>query len=89
MINAYRNGMADYGRNAPEEDCRAEAYADASYRPSRIALKTWSDPATTLYGAVHALRMANEADQNDDAEIVSVMIRAALGYFDANLGSIP
>lgn len=85
LIEAYRDGIADYAMNAPEDVDAAAAYAETSYRRPRIALKAWKDPAQTLYGAVDALRMANEADRNDDAEVVSVMLRAALGYFEANL----
>lgn len=85
LIEAYRDGIADFSTNAPEDAAAAAAYAETSYRLPRLALKAWKDPAQTLYGAVDALRMANEADQNDDAEVVSVMLRAALGYFEANL----
>jgi hypothetical protein len=85
MIDAYRDGIADYAKNAPEDAASAAAYAERSYRTPRTALQCWKDPAKTLYGAVFALRMAAEADDNDDAEVVSAMLRAALGYFEANL----
>lgn len=82
LIEAYRSAIADYSRNAPDDAEIAAVYAEASYRKPRIALTAWKDPAMTLYGAVHALRLAHEADQNDDSEMVSVMLKAALGYFD-------
>jgi hypothetical protein len=85
LIDAYRDGMADYAINAPDDVIAAAEYAETSYRRPRIALKSWADPAKTLYGAVYALRMANEADENDDTEVVGVMLRAALGYFEAHL----
>lgn len=88
LIDAYRKGMTDYCQNAPEDAHLAAAYAEDTYKGPRTALQTWSDPAKTLYGAVYALRMAQEADQNDDAEVVSAMLKASLGYFEAAIEAI-
>ncbi|MBB4342111.1 hypothetical protein [Rhizobium leguminosarum] len=87
LIDAYRKGLTDYCRNAPEDYHLAAAYAQETYKLPRIALETWSDPAETLYGAVCALRMAMEADENDDTEVVSAMLKASLGYFEAAIAA--
>lgn len=83
LIDAYRQGLTDFTANAPDDSDAANAYAERSYRPPRRDLQEWSGPALTRLGAISALRMAKDADDNDDAEIVTSMLRAALGYFDA------
>lgn len=83
LIRAYKRSMADYIKNAPDDWEAANAYAEKSFRLSRQRLKAWDAPAATFRGAVSALRMAKDADLNDDAEVVSSMVKAALGYFDA------
>jgi hypothetical protein len=82
LIIAYRNGLADFAAHAPEDPSASYHYAEASYRAPRNALEAWVGPARTFSGAIAALRMARDADQNDDSEIVSVMVLAALGYFE-------
>lgn len=82
-IVAYRQGLSDFAAKAPEDQDSANAYAEKSYRPARRALKDWNAPAVTFVGAVSALKMAKDADLNDDSEVVSAMVKAALGYFEA------
>ncbi|MBY3162087.1 hypothetical protein HFO65_15745 [Rhizobium laguerreae] len=82
-IVAYRQGLSDYTAHAPEDRDSADVYAEKSYRPARRILKTWEAPAKTFVGAVSALKMAKDADLNDDSEVVSAMVKAALGYFEA------
>lgn len=82
LINAYRSGVSDFIANAPEDQHAANIYAENSYRPSRRRLVGWDSPALTLDGAVSAIKMARDADQNDDAEIVSAMVKAACRYFE-------
>jgi hypothetical protein len=82
-IDALRVGLADYNANAPlNNDEAANAYAEKSYRHPRQALVAWDGPALTFAGAYAALKMAKDADESDDAEIVRVMINAAIGYFE-------
>lgn len=82
FIVAYRKGLADFVSNAPEDNDGNKAYAEVSFRLPRKTLESWSSPATTFAGAISALKMAVDADKNDDVEIVSSMIRAAWGYFE-------
>jgi hypothetical protein len=82
-IGDYRAGLADYNERAPtDNDEAATAYAENSYRPPRRILASWDSPALTFEGAVSALKMAKDADNDDDAQVVSAMIRAASGYFE-------
>ncbi|NTF67935.1 hypothetical protein [Rhizobium rhizogenes] len=83
MIISYRQGLADFTANAPEDINGADAFAETSYRAPRRSLESWIGPACTFAGAIAALRMAMDADRNDDTEIVSSMVKAALGYFEA------
>lgn len=82
-IVRYRQGMSDFAANAPDDRGLSDALAEKSYRPARRVLVDWNKPATTFVGAVSALKMAKDADQNDDADLVSAMVNAALGYFEA------
>lgn len=84
LIEAYRSGMADFNANAPEDPAAANAYAERVYRQQRRRLVMWDGPALTLEGAVSAIRMARDADRNDDDEIVSAMIKASCRYFEAH-----
>ena len=82
-IKEFRDGLEDYNRNAPEDDVAANLYAAASYRPKRQVIERWANPAQTLRGAVDALRLADEASEDDDYAVVQPMIRAALAYLEA------
>lgn len=81
-INNFREGFADYSANAPEDDAEASVYAEISYRPPRRVLLSWSAPAVTREGAVAALKLAKEAVENDDHDIVLPMVKAALAYLE-------
>lgn len=82
-IEDLRAGMADYNANAPvDNDAAADAYAEKTYRPARRSLAAWDGPALTFAGAFAALKMAKDADESDDSEIVTVMLNAAIGYFE-------
>lgn len=81
-IKAFREGMADYNANAPEDDALAKAYASVSYIVPRMVLVEWALPARTPGGAVAALRLAKEAERDDDLAIVRPMIGAALRYLE-------
>lgn len=81
MISAYRDGLADFNQNAPEDDAGASAYADATYMPPLRKLICWTGPAATNAGAVSALKLAEEANRNREPLIVAPMIQAALLYF--------
>ncbi|WP_051447600.1 hypothetical protein [Rhizobium leguminosarum] len=82
-IVRYRHGMSEFAANAPNDRDLSDAFAEKSYRPAREALVSWDKPAATFVGAVSALKMAKDADKNDDADLVSAMVNAALGYFEA------
>jgi hypothetical protein len=82
LIISYRQGLSDFAANAPDERDASNEFAENSYRPHRRALESWTGGARTFAGALSALRMARDADRNDDAEIVSAMVCAALGYFE-------
>lgn len=82
-IVRYRQGVSDFASKAPDDRGLSDAVAEKSYRPARRALVAWKKPATTFVGAVSALKMAKDADLNDDADLVSAMVNAALGYFEA------
>jgi hypothetical protein len=82
-IIRYRQGLHDFTINAPNDRDAAELYAEKTYRPPRRMLVAWDKAALTFVGAVSALKMANDADGNDDSEMVSAMVKAALGYFEA------
>lgn len=81
-INAMKAGLADYNANAPEDDDAARAYAEISYRPPRRVIERWKRPAISIDGAVSALRLARDADRDDDGLIVTAMLSAALAFFD-------
>lgn len=82
-IDDLRAGMAEYNANAPvDDDEAANAYAEKTYRQPRRYLAAWDGPALTFAGAFAALKMAKEADDSDDSEIVTVMLSAAIGYFE-------
>ncbi|OWV62549.1 hypothetical protein ATY75_12045 [Rhizobium sp. N122] len=82
-IVRYRQGMSDFAANAPDDLALADAFAEKSYRPARRILVAWSKPAVTFVGAVSALKMAKDADLNDDSEVVSAMVKASLAYFES------
>lgn len=82
-IARYRQGMANFAANAPDDLALSDAFAEKSYRPARRALVDWNKPAVTFAGAVSALKMAKDADLNDDSELVSAMVKASLAYFEA------
>jgi len=83
-IRAFREGLADYNANAPQDDAAAEAYAEMSYVPPMAVLEEWEEPATTRRGALEALRLI--AEENDDfaaSPVVGPLLAAALAYFEA------
>lgn len=81
-IRNFRVGFANYDANAPNDDDAAMAYANKTFKPQRRALVEWISPAKTRQGAIEALRMARDADSNDDHAMVGPMILAALEYFE-------
>jgi hypothetical protein len=82
-IVRYRLGMANFVSNAPDDLALSDAFAEKTYRPERRVLVAWDKPATTFAGAVSALKMAKDADLNDDSEVVSAMVKASLAYFES------
>lgn len=82
LIYAYRVALSDYTDHAPDEEDAAKDFAERSYRSPRNMLIAWDSPAATFAEATSAIKMAFEADLNDDAELVGSMVRAAHRYFD-------
>ncbi|TBD15701.1 hypothetical protein ELH24_09240 [Rhizobium ruizarguesonis] len=82
-VNAYRAGLADYNDNAPmDTDAAADAYAQISWMPPFKALESWTTPATTREGAMAALRLAVDEDENGESPLIGTMMRAALAYLE-------
>jgi hypothetical protein len=82
MITAYRNGLADFNANAPEDNDGANAYGEISWLPPFKALENWTAPATTREGAIAALRLAVEEGAHSYAEFIHPLTTAALAYFE-------
>lgn len=83
VIQAYRDGLDDFNALSGASDEERDAYASISYAPPMAVLDGWEKPATTLKGAVEALRLA--VDENADfasSDMVCSMLYAALAYFD-------
>ena len=82
-IKAYRAGMADYNKNAPADNDAAEDYAEVSYGPPFERLMNWEEPAAFRRGALEALRLAIETNDEGDSPLTGALLAAALGYFEA------
>jgi hypothetical protein len=82
-IGDLRAGQADYNENAPmDTDAAANAYAEISYMPPQRIIEGWNQPALTKGGAIEALKLAMQADQDGDYAIVGPMLAAALAYIE-------
>jgi len=88
-IQAFRDALAAFNASPPSESQQAdEAKIVLTYGPPLDILMTWDQPALSYPGAVEAIRLA--AEENADysgSEIADNMVRAALGYFDAQVGA--
>ena len=90
-VAAYRQGLADFnaysgGKDITDDD--RDAYAAISYAPPLHVLDGWSQPATTLQGALDGIRMAHDEALEDCAPYEPTMIprllAAALAYLDVH-----
>ena len=81
-ISKFRVGFADYDANAPDDDRLAKAYAEVTFRPPRRAIVEWKSPAKTKEGAIAALMLARDADENDDHDMVGPLLKAALAFLE-------
>jgi hypothetical protein len=86
LVEAFNRGYADFERASaelpPDED--VDDIADATFGPALAALKAGAlPPATTLAGAVAALRLVVvEADRFGDDDYDVELVRAALRYLE-------
>ncbi|MCK8779054.1 hypothetical protein M0654_03550 [Rhizobium sp. NTR19] len=83
-IRAYQRGLEDFNRLAgglDNDEC--SALADITYGPHLDRLTEWNAPATTLEGAMEALRIS-VSDQGGvyGCEAAERMVLAALGYLE-------
>lgn len=81
-VSKFRVGFADYDANAPDDDRLARAYADVTFKAPRRVIVEWKSPAKTKEGAIAALRLARDADENDDHAMVGPLLRAALAFLE-------
>lgn len=89
-ITAYRNALADYRDNAPDDDEGANAYAEAGYIPLGRMLAEWSDPIEDSATAIEAIRLASaDADGCRGCPAEARMMSLALAYFDGNAKADP
>lgn len=82
-VNRLQAAMADYNSNAPmHSNDAANAYAMLTYAEPLMIIREWRLPARSMEGAIAALRMAKQADEDGDYTIVGPMLTAALAYLD-------
>lgn len=84
-IGEFRRAMAAFNREGSAEDDEVDALAAATYRPPRLVIQKWSQPAVSRDGAIEALRLARDAERDGDYRIVAPMLKAALDYLEAAL----
>ncbi|TCN30308.1 hypothetical protein [Sinorhizobium americanum] len=85
-IGTYRREMATYNRLATMgEGDDLQTLADRTYRKPLRVIACWNRAATSTEGAIAALRLADQATHDGDAEIAGPMLRAALSYFEKTL----
>ncbi|KPH08856.1 hypothetical protein CO657_13575 [Rhizobium acidisoli] len=84
LIREYRLALADFERNHPREDVAgADAYADATYGPFLARLQQWCGPATSMEGAIEALRLCMEDEfAIRRTDTVDRMVAAALAFLE-------
>lgn len=85
MINAYRAALDEFNRTCPAESSNDVwlTYAETTWLPFFYELENWDMPATTMEGAVAALRCAFlEERDNGNSDITLPLMTAAMGYFD-------
>ena len=85
MINAYRAGLEEFNRSCPDDGSTEvwDTYAQDTWRPFYDALAGWEQPASTLEGAIAALRCAYLEERDcGNSEITLPLMAAAMGYFD-------
>lgn len=83
VIGDYRRNMAVFNASGEMTSDEDDALAAATWRPHYNALRTGQPAATSLTGAVAALRLAAEDMEGcQDTELVGGLVRAALAYFD-------
>lgn len=85
-IKAFRDGMAAFNATGSDlSDDENNALFDVHVAKVQTALDEWVDPALTQEGAVEALRLAQEEGAlYENSPIVGTMVRAALGFMEAN-----
>ncbi|MBY3058545.1 hypothetical protein HF263_21030 [Rhizobium leguminosarum] len=83
-IRAYQRGLADFERDHPrDDDAGKDAYADATYGPPLARLQQWRGSATSLEGALAALRLCVEDEfAVKGTEAGELMVRAAIGFLE-------
>ncbi|MFB2606935.1 hypothetical protein ACE04B_34045, partial [Rhizobium phaseoli] len=77
-IGEYRHGWAEFQAS---DDGLAEEMSHLWKAPYAV-LANWTAPATTRAGAMAALRLAIDEDENGDGPLVGTMMRAALAYLE-------
>ncbi|MGR9349970.1 hypothetical protein [Rhizobium leguminosarum] len=77
-IGDYRHGWAEFHAS---DDRMAEVMSHLWKAPYAV-LANWTAPATTRAGAMAALRLAVDEDENGDSPVVGTMMRAALAYLE-------
>ncbi|WP_373503041.1 hypothetical protein [Aestuariivirga sp.] len=86
-IAAYHGGYIAFCAASDEEwdtDEGHDALVERTYGPAYEALGKWGQPATTLQGAIDALRLAKqESDDIMASPVVPAMIAAVIGYLEA------
>lgn len=86
VVNAFEAGRDLANRIRGLEDDERDALMEAVYNPHFERLRDWMVPATSREAAVAALRIASEECEVFHAPaIAKSMLKAALGYFEANL----
>lgn len=83
-IKDYRRGCAAFEK-APEflNEAEHERFVAKTYGPPWDTLLSWSIPATTTVGAIEALRLALEEEEDHQTDLLTIsMLTAALGFFE-------
>lgn len=89
-IRAYRRAYEDFEHNHPREDDEAtDKYADETYGPHLARLQQWRGPATSMEGAIEALRISLDDEGGvKDSDASDCMTSAALAYLENRSDSL-
>lgn len=81
-IRAYQSGCAEFNRIAGGDGSEWDEVADVTFGPALGRLQKWRQPATSMEGAIAALRLSLDDKGVAGMEAAQFMIKAALDYLE-------